>query len=853
MANRSEFDSDDAVRPAPPYTVFPPNDGAANASPAPSALATQLRVAFNYTGGVHSESKFDIMHATSDADMFRTGLLFERADQRLPSSNRLLIYDQTPCISLSVPLHTLQVQVQAFLRECVCMSTVFVLSAQREVTKETPVLFVFVEFPPGQDMFLLDGYVNNVKDNRLQCLQWMWTRMFPALEFLAAPDTDPAPVTDAPATSAASPAPVSVSATDVLVTDAHAMDDFNQHDSVSRSLALGFHSPAPVGATGSGATVPETPGSAPNPSDQLTMRGAAPVAVTPSTVPLVQAVNAVGLLAPPPSVLVPKAPYHPESHKLFVLLDLDKTLFLSDADAREEQRHAFVGDFEIAGNMAITNERFQHRMMIRPGCYLFLRRLAQIAEIFVITAGDLHYARAAVSHANVRHWVSSNDPTTNNVDPATLDDVSIPLTRVFSVRNHAKRAAPKTFERALPFAQFMTTGAGCAVLAVDDDPGAWDVSVRHHVIPISPFQPLNNSHEHLFHVVWLIEQAAQRFFNNIHSDMAKLPEPALPAFPVVEPVAKPTAVSADPMAVSAVGAVGAVGVAGATLGIEPLGNQSPSAHPGDDPHEFKGTVEPVRQVTSSPGASELVQSENSGVVNAIGAAIGTGAVVEPPVLPVTAQFFDSGRYVKFSTGLTFDCSNGANKMLNPAEVTQFYAEHAVVGQSHTLESPPGVPVGVQFFEDGRYVLLATETRTPFLAFKYGGVMHFPTLKPLEDFLATVKPLAPPCYVGGAGAVGTGAAGDAGDASDAGANVVEAPLVQFFNRGRYGVRTAPNMTPVVFDYANGGLPIEHLSTDPVAFQQFISRVTQDRKCDKPVKVLVKTKKIVEVIQSIVNSP
>ncbi len=44
---------------------------------------------------------------------------------------------------------------------------------------------------------------------------------------------------------------------------------------------------------------------------------------------------------------------------------------------------------------------------------------------------------------------------------------TIPLTRVFSVRNHAKRAAPKTFERALPFAQHMLDGAGCAVLAVD--------------------------------------------------------------------------------------------------------------------------------------------------------------------------------------------------------------------------------------------------------------------------------------------------------------------------------------------------------------------------------------------------
>lgn len=118
-----------------------------------------------------------------------------------------------------------------------------------------------------------------------------------------------------------------------------------------------------------------------------------------------------------------------------------------------------------------------------------------------------------------------------------LSHRTIPLTRVFSVRNHAKRAAPKTFERALPFAQHLAHGAGCAILAVDgvkvslqcpsffslifsllpsDDPGAWDISVRHHVIPISPFQPFNNSHEHLLHVVWLIEQSAQHFFDAVH-------------------------------------------------------------------------------------------------------------------------------------------------------------------------------------------------------------------------------------------------------------------------------------------------------------------------------------------------
>ena len=117
-------------------------------------------------------------------------------------------------------------------------------------------------------------------------------------------------------------------------------------------------------------------------------------------------------------------PNRQSPHKLFVLLDLDKTLFLSDADAKEEQRHLFVGDYEIGGLMAITNERFGHRMMIRPGCHLFLRRLLQIAEVSVITAGDLHYARQGVARANDRNWVSSIDESLRGVE---IVDVYVPI------------------------------------------------------------------------------------------------------------------------------------------------------------------------------------------------------------------------------------------------------------------------------------------------------------------------------------------------------------------------------------------------------------------------------------------
>ena len=54
-----------------------------------------------------------------------------------------------------------------------------------------------------------------------------------------------------------------------------------------------------------------------------------------------------------------------------------------------------------------------------------------------------------------------------------------------------------------------------------DDPGAWDASIRHHVIPITPFQPVVNSPDHLLNTLWLIEKCAAQFFHT-----AFQPDPA---------------------------------------------------------------------------------------------------------------------------------------------------------------------------------------------------------------------------------------------------------------------------------------------------------------------------------------
>ena len=358
------------------------------------SVTQRITIRFTTTIG-SSDSEFDVMNPAQ----LTGGQLCDHSSLLNPAGVRFLLYEheqELPSVSLCAIVGTLNSEVQMALRQAVCNSSVLVISERPELPEETErVLFFFVEFPPGQDYFLLDGWVGTLSDMKERSLRYLWKNLF-------------------------RPAPV---------------------------LSL------------------------PKEEEEET-----------------------------------------ESHKLFVLLDLDKTLFLSDADAREEQRHAFIGDFEIAGNMAITNERFQHRMMIRPGCYWFLRKLKEIANVYVITAGDLHYARAAVTHANLKKWRSSLDKGDLTGDEI---DVSIPLTNVFSVRNHPKRAAKKTFERVLPFLRDLPVGALCPVLAVDDDPNAWDLYARPNVIPISPFQPLNNSRDHLLNVLTRIEETRRTYFEAV--------------------------------------------------------------------------------------------------------------------------------------------------------------------------------------------------------------------------------------------------------------------------------------------------------------------------------------------------
>ena len=435
--------------------------------------------------------------------------LVEHATLRQLAGTRLVLYRLSPVVSMSAPMATLPQHQQEVLRAAVCTSTVLVFSPRSEPPAiDDPVLMAFVEFAEGNETILLDGYLTSLRAMQTHAAAFQQHAMHPPAAIAAAR----ASLVAAAAAGAASFGAATVAPP--LAADEDEADDAG--DTVTRSLAV--------------AVAPAAPASVP------------------------PAAAAGGTPALPP--------YTPATHRLFVLLDLDKTLLLSDADCRVDQRPLFVPDTEIGGKMAVTDEGFRHRMMLRPGAHTFLRRLMAVAEVGVVTAGDLHYARAAVGTANDRAWATGSpdeslpalpDATTailpNGLTPVRqgLPDVRIPLTHVFSVRHQPKHALPKTFARALPFVPLLhASGAPVPVLAVDDDPFAWDQSCQHQVLSVSPFQPTNNSPARLLHLAEVIERAAAEYFGGTPLAAPITPVAAVtpPALPHVQPPAAAAAAGA---------------------------------------------------------------------------------------------------------------------------------------------------------------------------------------------------------------------------------------------------------------------------------------------------------------------
>lgn len=489
---------------ANPQENVPAVAGAGAAAPEPKK---QLQVYFGGQGTPWCKGAFTVNTPGCAATQ-----LVEHAALRQLAGTRLVLYRLSPVVSMSAPMATLPQHQQEVLRAAVCTSTVLVFSPRSEPPAlEDPVLLAFVEFAEGNETILLDGYLTSLRAMQTHAVAFQQHAMHPPAAIAAAR----ASLVAAAAAGAASFGAATV-APPLAADEADETEADDAGDTVTRSLAV--------------AVAPAAPASVP---------------------PAAAAGSAPAL-----------PPYTPATHRLFVLLDLDKTLLLSDADCRVDQRPLFVPDTEIGGKMAATDDGFRHRMMLRPGAHTFLRRLMAVAEVGVVTAGDLHYARAAVGAANDRAWATGSpdeslpalpDATTailpNGLTPVRqgLPDVRIPLTHVFSVRHQPKHALPKTFARALPFVPLLhASGAPVPVLAVDDDPFAWDQSCRHQVLPVSPFQPTNNSPARLLHLAEVIERAAAGYFGGtpLAAPVTAVTPPALPH--VQPPAAAAAAGAAEP-------------------------------------------------------------------------------------------------------------------------------------------------------------------------------------------------------------------------------------------------------------------------------------------------------------------
>lgn len=350
------------------------------------------------------------------------------------SGVRKTVYDYPSDISLYINKFWLTDNVNNYLKQCVNQSFVFTAKKSNTLKKDL-LLFFFVEFEPGNERYLLDGYVKSLEDIKHNSMKKFFNTMFNTNETAVNIKLD----------------------------------------------------------------------------------------VTEETVNIKLDVTV-------DKIHICKVAYHPDYFKLFVFMDLDKTAYLSKADViKKEDLKYFIDEYEVSGKMAISDEFFTYKMMIRPGMYWAIRRLQRISELSLLTAGDLHFARNAVIIANLRKWVSTKDITTDNEQ--NLQDTSIQPTNLFSCRDRLKYAAPKNFERCLPFANFINeyglTLNDLPVLGIDDSLPAWDVVVRPHVIPISVFQPLNNSHTDILKIVEIIEKTTELYFNTLIAELFKDSDPSI--------------------------------------------------------------------------------------------------------------------------------------------------------------------------------------------------------------------------------------------------------------------------------------------------------------------------------------
>ena len=541
--------------------------------------------------------------------------LVEHAALRQLAGTRLVLYRLTPVVSMSSPMATLPQHQQDVLRMAVCTSTVLVFSPRSEPPAlDDHVLLAFVEFAEGNETILLDGYVTTPRAMQANAAAFHQSIMYPPAAIAdaraalrAEAKRLEAVVNAAAAAKAAADAKLAASlvaeeeaARAAVVRKATERVAKTAREAIARAVAARV-----IEQRGKTRVIGGRRIQKPNKhvlrsitrarSRQLQQENAAArrriqsivaraqprewrrvanarhratVAIADRAILTADAAKAAAVetaamcehfeaLCKSMIADTSLPPYTPKTHRIFVFLDLDQTMLLTDGDCLEKQRQRFAPDIAIGGKMAANDAEFFNRIQLRPGAHKFLHRLLAVAEVGVVTAGDLHYARAAVTHANNREWatgspdeslpaesVSTKAPIWPNLSPLRegLPEVRIPLTHVFSVRHMPNNVLPKTFARVLPLVPLShASGAPVPVIApvpamaVDDNVGAWHLGCKDQVLPISPFQPDNNSPAHLLQIAGMIERAAAEYFGGT-APTAPAPTAPAPTAPAPTPL-----------------------------------------------------------------------------------------------------------------------------------------------------------------------------------------------------------------------------------------------------------------------------------------------------------------------------
>jgi hypothetical protein len=164
------------------------------------------------------------------------------------------------------------------------------------------------------------------------------------------------------------------------------------------------------------------------------------------------------------------------------ICDLDKTLGVSYDDVSYYLKYYFMKDFSISGRLTYTDNIFITEIQLRNDVHEFLHEAKRRnMELYIITAGDICYARQFVGVANSRHWCGKE---------TYQGEVTIPIERIISVRSSPIHVNQKLFSNVIPF--FLLEQIVIPLWAVDDQIRTWNSEDREYVRSIAEFVPYNH-------------------------------------------------------------------------------------------------------------------------------------------------------------------------------------------------------------------------------------------------------------------------------------------------------------------------------------------------------------------------